>query len=115
MTTISHELAHAVLHEQKYASKLERDFALVLAGWQAKGVIHLFRYEPFRLRLADGAFYKPDFMAVSTFDEAITLFEVKGHWREAAKVRIKVAAELHHYFKFCIVMRKKGVWQYDYM
>ena len=113
MTEISHAKARAILHEQKYASNLERDFALILAGWEADGVIRLFRYEPFRLRLADGAFYKPDFMAVSTFDNAITLYEVKGHWREAAKVRIKVAAELHHYFKFCIVMRSKGVWTYE--
>ena len=49
-------------------------------------------YEGVKLRLADGAYYTPDFLVV-TSDGLLELHEVKGFYRTAAKVRIKVAAE----------------------
>jgi len=108
MTTISSSKARAILHETKYRSKLERDFALHLAASGAE-----FYYEPFRLKLADGAYYKPDFLLVSPTDSTLIVYEVKGHWREAAKVRIKVAAGLHPYLRLVIVTRKNGEWDFE--
>jgi hypothetical protein len=67
---------------------------------------HLARYEPMKLRLADGSYYTPDF-GVLTRDCLFELHETKGFWREAAKVRIKVAAELFP-FKFIAIKRAKG-------
>lgn len=100
--------AKAILHETKYRSNLERDFAMYLAA-DGSDVY----YEPFRLKLANGAYYKPDFMIVSPLDQTMIVYEVKGHWREAAKVRIKVAAGLHPYLRFVVVTREEGQWQFE--
>jgi hypothetical protein len=65
------------------------------------------RYETLRLRLADGAWYKPDFM-VAHKDGSIFLIEVKGHQRAAAVVRFKVAAEQYPMFNFRMVGKSGG-------
>jgi hypothetical protein len=92
-----------------YRSKLERDYARRLEFQKRDGVILWWAHEPVRLRLAGGAYYKPDF-AVMYPDGRIEMHETKGFSREAARVRIKVAAE-HHPFRFVVVTRDKGEWQ----
>jgi hypothetical protein len=68
------------------------------------------RYEPMNFNIASGAKYTPDF-GVLTRDCQFELHEVKGFWREAARVRIKVAAELFP-FKFIAITRAKtGGWE----
>jgi hypothetical protein len=84
--------------ESAYASHLE---ALKRAGQ-----VLWWRFEPMRLRLANGAWFKPDF-GVKLRDGSLEFHETKGFWREAARVRIKVAAELFP-FRFIAVTRKKG-------
>ena len=81
------------------------------------GEILWYAFEPFRIRLASGAWYKPDFAVVvqeklhGVFVPSLEFHEVKGHWREAARVRIKVAAEAVP-FPFVVVTRgKTGEWQ----
>lgn len=78
-------------------------YALVEAG-----EVLWYRFEPMRLRLANGAYYKPDF-GVKLRDGSLEFHETKGHWREAARVRIKVAAELFP-FRFIAVTRNGGGW-----
>lgn len=56
-------------------------------------------------------YFTPDFVAWK--DRNITAFEVKGHWREAARLRIKVAAERHPWASFVAVTRNKGSWIYE--
>lgn len=51
-----------------------------------------YRFEGIKLRLADNTFYSPDF-AVMRADGQMELHEVKGYWRDDAKVKIKVAAD----------------------
>jgi len=41
------------------------------------------------------------------------IHETKGHWREAARVRIKVAADLYPWFKFVAVKWDKKQWVYE--
>ena len=90
--------------EQAYADRLE-----LLKG---TGEVVWYRFEPIKLRLAEGAWYKPDF-AVMLADGLIEFHEVKGFWREAARVRIKVAAEEHWMFRFVAVKKltKNRGWQ----
>ena len=38
------------------------------------------------------------------------IHEVKGHWTDDARVKIKVAAELYPYYRFSAVRRVKGEW-----
>ncbi len=67
--------------------------------WQA--------FEPVSLRLGTGASYKPDFM-VQLENGEVEFHEVKGFWREAARVRIKIAAHQFPMFRFIAVKRAKG-------
>jgi|SRR6185437_9669339 len=77
--------------EKAYAQDLiARVLAHDLAAW---------RFEAVKLRLADATFYTPDFFELS-LDGSIRFTEIKGHWEDDARVKIKVAAELYPYFTF---------------
>lgn len=92
-----------------YRSKLEADYADHLAMLLQAGVIARWDYEAEKFRLADGAWYTPDFRVVYP-DRHVEFHETKGYRREAAIVRVKVAAELHPY-PFVLVERKRGQWK----
>lgn len=66
--------------------------------------IRSWAFEPIRLRLAKGAWYTPDFLVVR-LDRSMELHEVKGFMREAAHLRLKVAAQEHPEFLFVVVKR----------
>lgn len=83
-----------------YRSKLERDFHLKIRDQ------YLYcEYEPIRLKIARGAHYTPDFITEDHNGKLIA-WEVKGFWREAARVRIKVAARLFPWLHFIAVRRR---------
>ena len=69
------------------------------------------RFNAIRFRLAEGAYYKPDFFIVKL--DSFEIHETKGFFREAAKVRIKTAAELYPWFKWYAVQLKKKAWVYE--
>jgi len=94
--------------DSPYRSQLEADYAAHLETLKVHGEIVAWWYEPERFHLGGGAWYKPDFRVMSPSGE-IQFVEVKGHWREAARVRIKVAASLHPY-RFTAVTRESGEW-----
>jgi hypothetical protein len=71
--------------EAAYAEHLERIKGTVIAWYRFEGV---------KLRLADNTFYTPDF-AVMLMDGTMECHEIKGFWRDDAKVKIKVAAEMY--------------------
>jgi hypothetical protein len=79
--------------ELAYQAELERRRALGDVLWH--------RFEGIKLRLADNTFYTPDF-AVMMKDGTMCCHEVKGWFRDDAKVKIKVAASLYP-FKFIVV------------
>jgi hypothetical protein len=43
-------------------------------------------------------------------DDVVEFHEVKGHWQEDARVKIKVAAEKFPMFRFHAWSKTKGVW-----
>ena len=90
------------------ANKWERAYAEQLNLLVKAREIHGWKFEALRLRLADGAWFKPDFLVHAP--ARLEFHEVKGFWREAARVRIKVAAELYPEFVFIAVTRKEGEW-----
>jgi len=67
------------------------------------------RFEAVKLRLANNTFYTPDFMVV-TQDE-IQFHEVKGFWRDDARVKIKVAAAQYPEFRFVAIQKTKDGWK----
>lgn len=86
-------------------NKTERAYADHLYASQLIGAVLHYEFEGIKLRLGKGSWYTPDFYVVTP--ERFELHEVKGFWREAAMVRIKVAATKYPHFKFIVAKSKK--------
>lgn len=82
-------------------NKTEAEYAEVL---KARSDVLWHKFEGFKLRLADNTFYTPDF-AVLLSDGAMECHEVKGHWQDDARAKIKIAAELYP-FEFIAVKKR---------
>ena len=89
-------------------NKIETSYAAYLETLTKAGEILWYQFEPIKLKLAKGSYYKPDFLVV-TKDGFLEIHEVKGFWREAARVRIKVAAAIYP-FNFLAIQRDRGHW-----
>lgn len=95
-------------------NKLEGRYAReVLEVRKRDGIILSWHFEAVKLRLADRTGYTPDFMVC--YPDRIEFHETKGFWRDDARVKIKVAAELFPMFKFIAVQwsKKAGGWMYE--
>ncbi len=106
------KLAAANMPQDRYKSKLERDYAECL-GFDPD--VRAWFYEPAKLLIAGGkhtARFTCDFL-VQYSDGRIEWHEVKGRWMEAARVRIKVAASTYPFWKFRAVTRENGSWIYE--
>ena len=91
--------------EQQYADHLELR--------KRAGEVAWFRFEGVKLRLADNTFYSPDF-AVMLASGSMEMHEVKGHWQDDARVKIKVAAEMYPFRFIAVQARAKkdgGGWR----
>lgn len=76
-----------------------------------QGEIVDYKFEGLKLRLAEKTFYTPDFLVVC--DDRFECHEVKGFWRDDARVKIKVAAAMYPWIKFVAVTRKKKQWVFE--
>lgn len=99
-------------------NKTEAAYSELLEHRKIAGEIQDYRFEPFKLILCHNIpglrnemSYKPDFLVV--FSDSFELHEIKGYWREDARLKIKMAAEKFPWFRFVGVTRTKGVWQYE--
>lgn len=90
----------------KFKSKAEARYAQLLEAQKRDGLITDWKYEAITLRLADGVRYTPDFMV--RIGDRMRLVEVKGHMREAARVRLRVAVEMYPCFTWLLVWARKG-------
>ena len=64
-------------------------------------------------KLADDCRYSPDFLTVNR-DGLLTAIEVKGFWRDDARVKVKVAARLFPFIAFVAVRKSAGgAWNYE--
>jgi len=93
-----HTPGHMNKAEQRYAQHLE------LRRHTESEVFRIDAYwfEPVGLRLAKKTFYHPDFMVVLA-SGLVEFHEVKGHWEDDARVKIKVAANTYPHFRFLAV------------
>ena len=94
--------------EARYASE-------VLDVRKAAGEIAEYWYESVKLRLADGSWFTVDFFVMLS-DGRLEAHEVKGHWRTAERVRIKVAAERYPFIFTSAQRRRKkegGGWKVE--
>jgi hypothetical protein len=87
-------------------NKTEAAYSQHLEGMKIAGVVLWFEFEAVTLRLADRTRYTPDF-AVLLATGAFELHEVKGHWQDDARVKIKLAAERFP-FRFLAVRKLRA-------
>ena len=85
-------------------NKTEQAYAEHLEERRQAGEIIWWAFEPMKLRLAKNTTYTPDF-GVVVRDGTYECHEVKGFWRDDARVKIKVAA-YHHPFVFVAVTKQ---------
>lgn len=75
-------------------NKAEQAYAATLELRRAAGEVSWFKFEGLKFRLADNTFYTPDF-AVMLASGALEAHEVKGHWQDDARAKIKIAADMY--------------------
>lgn len=80
-----------------------------LEARKAAGDVVWYRFEGIKFRLADNTFYSPDF-AVMRANGQMELHEVKGHWTDDARVKIKVAADQYpmRFIAVKVLPKKQG-------
>ena len=92
----------------------ERLRAEELDAMLVRGEIAGWRFQPFRLRLAEeNCYYAPDFL-VTPHEGPLIVEEVKGHQEAAALIRIKVAASIFPFIFVRLTRRTKkegGGWE----
>lgn len=84
----------------------ERAYGNQLELRKRAGEIAWYRFEGLKLRLADNTFYTPDYAVMLSTGE-VECHEVKGHWTDDARVKIKVAAEMYP-FRFIAIRKERG-------
>lgn len=87
-------------------NKTEALYDCVLDAKKHHGEILWYRFEGVKLRLADNTFYTPDF-AVMSSDGVMEMHEVKGFWRDDARAKIKIAADLYPFRFIALRVRPK--------
>lgn len=95
-------------------NKTEAAYALTLEIQRRAGLVKSFLFESVRLKIGHDCWYTPDFLVITAADE-IECHEVKGFWRDDARVKIKAASE-RYAFRFIAVMRDKNSpigWDYE--
>lgn len=94
-------------HQSGQMNKLESLYAQELEARRLVGDILAWHFEAVKLKLAPATFYTPDFMVILP-NATVQLHEVKGHWEDDARVKIKVAARLFAGISFYGIRREKG-------
>jgi hypothetical protein len=91
-------------------NKTEAAYAALLTMRGTQGEIRAWWFETVTLAIGDDCRYTPDFF-VWMADGTCEFHEVKGFWRDDAKVKIKVAAREFPLFTFRSARKEKGQWE----
>lgn len=99
--------------KQGVMNKTEAKYAGHLESLKICGEIQYYAFDSMKFRLADKTFYSPDFIVLRSTGE-LEAHEVKGHWEDDARVKIKVAASMHP-VPFVAVKwnEKNNCWDYE--
>lgn len=107
--------------EPQGPNKTELAYGKLLEEQMKDGAIIEYGYEGIKLRLADNTFYTPDYYVI-THDLELELHEVKSarkdkksgtykpFYEQAARVKIKVAADKYPYFRFVAMAKAPTGW-----
>lgn len=89
--------------EPSTMNKTEAAYQHRLEMLKRAGEILDYKFEPFKLILAPKTTYTPDFLVI--LKNEIQVHEVKGFWRDDARVKIKIAAEMFYWMRFFAVQK----------
>lgn len=111
------QFKHTALGRMKTGqmNKTEEAYARDLEMRRAAGEVAWYKFEGMKLRLADNTFYSPDFSVMLT-DGHMEMHEVKGFWRDDARAKIKIAADLFPFRFIAVTKRAKkngGGWDVE--
>jgi hypothetical protein len=84
-------------------NRTESRYAELLELRRRAGELERFSFEGVSIRLAHRTWYRFDFLVVPAGGRRCEIHEVKGHWEDDARVKIKVAASLHPQWTFYAV------------
>lgn len=90
---------------------LESRYAKYLEEQRLLGTVLWYEFDCVKLRLADKTFYTPDFLVLMS-DLTLEVHEVKGHWEDDARVKVKVAADKFP-LKFKATQFKNRQWVFE--
>lgn len=90
-------------------NKTEKAYLIYLRGLE--GLIWI-GVQNVTLKLGDDCRYTPDFVTVDA-NRCLAMREVKGFFREDAKVKIKVAARMFPWLPFYLVRKTKNGWEHE--
>lgn len=106
--------AAAKSSNRRVMNKTEAAYAQHLEIQKRAGLIDWYGFEAVKLRLANRTWYTPDFVVCLSITNRLgylRIVEVKGFWRDDARVKIKVAAEQFPWARFVVVTRKGDGWK----
>lgn len=92
-------------------NRTELAYSEILEGLRLAGKVEWWAFEGVTLKLADDTRYTPDFFVMLKGGD-LECHEVKGFWRDDARVKIKVAAALFP-FQFLAVSKSKSGWEME--
>ena len=75
-------------------NKTELAYENMLESMRISGEILWYKFEGLKLRLADNTFYTPDFFVMMASGQ-LEAHEVKGHWQDDARAKIKKIGRAH--------------------
>jgi hypothetical protein len=96
-------------------NKTEALYEAQLANRKHLGTVAWYKFEGVKLRLADNTFYTPDFAVMLPCGQ-MEMHEVKGFWKDDARAKIKIAADLYPFRFLAFMPRKKkdgGGWDVE--
>ena len=93
-------------------NKTEQKRAIDLEAMKRTGQIAQWWYEKWTFKLADDLRYTPDFI-VQKMDGTLEAQEVKGHWREDARLKIKMFVEQFPFPTRAYILLKNGSWDIE--
>ena len=94
-------------HVRGRMNKTEAEYERLFLGGKAHG------YEEITLRLGDDCRLTIDFWMLAD-DDVLEFHEVKGFWRDDAKVKLRVAAERYPHFRFRAFRKDKTGWHVEH-
>jgi hypothetical protein len=93
-------------------NSLEQAYAANLNVGISTGQLLDWKYEGLKFRLAKRTWYTPDFVVLHK-DLHLSIDEVKGFWRDDARVKIKCAAEMFPWFEFRAISSNGRDWDVE--